>query len=63
MDTVQSWQKLHLPFLSFIRKFQPKRFYKIDPQLGTDVKKRLELKEHPDKGVYVPGKLDACFQA
>ncbi len=24
--------------------------------LGTDVKKRLDLKEHPDKGVYVPGK-------
>ena len=23
--------------------------------LGTDTKKRLDLKEHPDKGVYVPG--------
>ena len=25
--------------------------------LGTDVKKRLDLKEHPEKGVYVPGGL------
>lgn len=24
--------------------------------LGADSKKKLELKEHPDKGVYVPGK-------
>lgn len=24
--------------------------------LGQDVKKKLDLKEHPDKGVYVPGK-------
>ena len=24
--------------------------------LGVDIKKKLELKEHPDKGVYVPGK-------
>ena len=23
--------------------------------LGKDVKKKLDLKEHPDKGVYVPG--------
>ena len=25
--------------------------------LGVDIKKKLELKEHPDKGVYVPGKI------
>ena len=25
--------------------------------LGKDVTKRLDLKEHPDKGVYVPGTL------
>ena len=25
--------------------------------LGNDTKKKLELKEHPDKGVYVPGKM------
>ena len=25
--------------------------------LGTDAKKKLDLKEHPDKGVYVPGKI------
>lgn len=24
--------------------------------LGTEVKKKLDLKEHPDKGVYVSGK-------
>ena len=27
----------------------------IHDLLGTDIKKKLELKEHPDKGVYVPG--------
>ena len=27
----------------------------IHDLLGPDPKKRLELKEHPDKGVYVPG--------
>ena len=26
--------------------------------LGTDVKKRLELREDPDRGVYVPGLPD-----
>ena len=25
--------------------------------LGKDSKKKLDLKEHPDKGVYVPGEL------
>jgi hypothetical protein len=29
----------------------------IHDLLGTDVKKKLELKEHPDKGVYVPGTI------
>jgi len=24
--------------------------------LGKDIKQKLELKEHPDKGVYIPGK-------
>ena len=27
----------------------------IHDLLGPDAKKRLDLKEHPDKGVYVPG--------
>jgi kinesin family protein 3/17 len=26
--------------------------------LGNNTKKKLDLKEHPDKGVYVPGKVD-----
>ena len=26
--------------------------------LGQDTKKKLELKEHPDKGIYVPGKQE-----
>ena len=25
--------------------------------LGTDAKKKLDLKEHPDKGVYVQGEM------
>ena len=27
----------------------------IHDLLGQDVKKKLDLKEHPDKGIYVPG--------
>ena len=29
--------------------------------LGQDTKKKLELKEHPDKGIYVPGKLPLTY--
>lgn len=30
--------------------------------LGTDTKKKLELKEHPDKGVYVQGESLRCWR-
>lgn len=29
--------------------------------LGKDVKKKLDLKEHPDKGTYIPGIIAMTF--
>ncbi len=33
----------------------------IHDLLGHDSKKKLDLKEHPDKGVYVPGALETLL--
>ena len=47
---------------SYIKKNEEKKYRyheiyneDIHDLLGPDAKRRLDLKEHPDKGVYVPG--------